>query len=66
MNAERVPLEALKERSRICFGRAAPLVHAERSWALTRTHLSDFKIKSERWCPKEYPDYATILVDLVS
>jgi hypothetical protein len=29
MNAERVPFEALKERSRVCFGGFRPMKHVE-------------------------------------
>ena len=36
MNAERVPFEALKERSRVCFGGFRPLKHVEGQRALAR------------------------------
>jgi hypothetical protein len=36
MNAERVPFEALKERSRVCFGGFRPLKHVEGPRALAR------------------------------
>jgi len=36
MNAERVPFEALKERSRVCFGGFRPLKHVEEPQALVR------------------------------
>jgi hypothetical protein len=36
MNAERVPFEALKERSRVCFGGFRPLKHVEELQALVR------------------------------
>jgi len=36
MNAERVPFEALKERSRICFGGFRPLKHVEGPRAFAR------------------------------
>jgi len=34
MNAERAPFEALKERSRVCFGGFRPLKHVEEPRAL--------------------------------
>jgi hypothetical protein len=34
MNAERVPFEALKERSRVCFGGFRPLKYVEELGAL--------------------------------
>ncbi len=36
MNAERVPFEAPKERSRVCFGGFRPTKHVEEPWALAR------------------------------
>jgi hypothetical protein len=36
MNAEGVPFEALKERSRVCFGGFRPLKHVEELRALAR------------------------------
>jgi hypothetical protein len=36
MNAERVPFEAPKERSRVCFGGFRPLKHVEGPRALAR------------------------------
>jgi hypothetical protein len=36
MDAERVPFEALKERSRVCFGGFRPLKHVEEPRALGR------------------------------
>ncbi len=36
MNAERVPLEAPKERSRVCFGGFRPTKHVEEPWAFAR------------------------------
>jgi hypothetical protein len=34
MNARRVPFEAPKERSRVCFGGFRPTKHVEEPWAL--------------------------------
>jgi hypothetical protein len=39
MNAERVPFEALKERSRVCFGGFRPLKHVEGSRLRAVTHF---------------------------
>jgi hypothetical protein len=36
MNAGRVPFEAPKERSRVCFGGFRPTKHVEEPWALAR------------------------------
>ena len=36
VNARRVPFEALKERSRVCFGGFRPTKHVEEPWALAR------------------------------
>ena len=36
MNAERVPFEALEERSRVCFGGFRPVKHVEGPRALAR------------------------------
>ena len=51
MNAERVPFEALKERSGVCFGGFRPLKHVEGPQALARgALLSDpsFKLSESR------------------
>jgi hypothetical protein len=39
MNAERVPFEALKERSRVCFGGFRPLKHVEGARLRAVTHF---------------------------
>jgi hypothetical protein len=36
MNAKRLPFEAPKERSRVCFGGFRPKKHVEEPWALSR------------------------------